>query len=152
MDALPRQVLQALLQVGCIMLRIDGVRQWHCRQVLVGRTMSAAVERIIPGRIRMVAALAHCCHDQQMKLKELVWGVVKDIVNSGVPSTPAQSPQRGDLPMLAQQLLSGEQSNQILMPQSHDAPSFSLVACITVKQTGRRRGFGNSLLELLTGR
>ena len=29
MDALPCQVLQTLLQIGCIVLRIDGVRQRH---------------------------------------------------------------------------------------------------------------------------
>ena len=109
MDALPRQILQAFLQIGCIVLGVDGVRQWYGSQILVWRAVPAAVERIIPGRIRMIAALAHRCHDQQMKLKELVWAVVENIVNGGMPSTPSKAPQGGDLPMLAQQLLSGKQ-------------------------------------------
>jgi hypothetical protein len=57
----------------------------------------------------LITPIEHFLHDLQMVHPEPFIGMVEDIVDSGVGSPPAQSPESTALTMLAQELGIGKQ-------------------------------------------
>lgn len=85
------EIFQAFLQIGCVMLRINGMFELLSWQLLVGWTGLATVVLVQPKWIRLIAPLLHLLHNQEMISIEAIRTVLKNIVDRRMWLTPTSS-------------------------------------------------------------
>ena len=107
------------MEVSVLMLGIDGSIQGFLFQLWIGWAGLASVGRLPPLWADLVSSSGHLLHDQAVIGIEVIWRVVKDIVDRRVLLAPAIASKGATFPVLAQELGTREFGNQVLVPESH---------------------------------
>lgn len=114
------------MQIRVIVLRVNPVAGLRFfTQRIMRRHGVASKQRVTPALIRSVTAPEHLLHDFHMVAIQQTGRMGEDIIDRTVPPPPALAAQSCGLAVLAEQLGTGQDGNQLFMPESDDEGSLT---------------------------